>query len=188
MFIVQSILLGFGLAMDAFTVCIVNSLQEPGMKRKRQIGMAGTYALFQFLMPLIGWICVHTISSIFTWFQTLIPWIAFGLLTYIGVHMILESGADTSRQDATRVSHSRLLVQALATSIDALSVGFAIADYNGWMAVCSALIIGFVTLIICMFGLEIGKAAGKKLSKQAPVAGGLILILIGIRILLRSVL
>ena len=83
-FILESIIFGVGLAMDAFSVSMANGLQDPGMSRKRMLGIAGTFAFFQFLMPMIGWACVHTIAKRFEAFQKMVPWIAFVLLVFIG--------------------------------------------------------------------------------------------------------
>ncbi|MDD6449983.1 MAG: manganese efflux pump, partial [Lachnospiraceae bacterium] len=89
-FVLNSILLGVGLAMDAFSVSIANGLNEPGMSRKKTYGIAACYAFFQFAMPMIGWFCVHTIASYFKVFQKFIPWIALLLLLYIGGQMLFE--------------------------------------------------------------------------------------------------
>ena len=186
MFIINSILLGIGLAMDAFSVSIANCLKEPEMKKKRQIGIAFIYAFFQFLMPLIGWVCVHTIISLFTWFQSFIPWIALILLSYIGIQMILESKEKKEESDTKKISNTELLLQGIATSIDALSVGFAIADYNFISAFLCSLIIAIVTFILCIIGMRLGKIAGEKLSEKAPLVGGCILIGIGLNIFIQS--
>ena len=90
MFFVESILLGVGLAMDAFSVSLANGLNEPCMSRRKMSGVAGVFALFQAVMPLIGWICVHTVAQHFAAFERLIPWIALGLLGFIGGKMLYE--------------------------------------------------------------------------------------------------
>ncbi len=207
-FFLNSILLGAGLAMDAFSVSCANALREPRMRLVRMSCIAGVYGMFQFLMPLIGWICVHTIQEHLVTFQRFIPWIALVLLVWIGGKMLLEgihglkasSGADSQdrpkersarREDPSGQSAAPvltipvLLVQGIATSIDALSVGFAIADYTLHMAVLSCLIIGIVTFVICMGGLAIGRKAGTMLTGKADILGGVILIAIGILNLIR---
>ena len=90
LFILNSLLFGVGLAMDAFSVSMANGLREPDMKTSRMCIIAGTFAFFQILMPLLGWVCVHTIAEMFEGFQRLIPWIALLLLGYIGGKMLLE--------------------------------------------------------------------------------------------------
>ena len=193
-FILNSILLGAGLAMDAFSVSIADGIREPGMTRRRMAGIAGTYAGFQFAMPLIGWICVRTIASYFSLFHRMIPWIALFLLVYIGGKMILEavrerrSGEKEKKDSPEKLDLLTLMLQGTATSIDALSVGFAIADYNVLSALVSCLIIAAVTFLICMVGLIFGRKAGGKLSDKAAVAGGIILIGIGLEIFIKGLL
>lgn len=184
LFICKSILLGVGLAMDAFSVSMANGLQNPGMSRKRMFTIAGTFAFFQFLMPVTGWICVHTISERFTAFQKMIPWIAFLLLGFIGGKMLVEGirGAEEV-QEEIRLTHSELLMQGIATSIDALSVGFTIAPYSTGEALFASALIGVTTLIICLAGIRIGRYFGMRLAGRASILGGVILILIGCKIL-----
>ena len=184
LFICKSILLGVGLAMDAFSVSMANGLQNPGMSRKRMFTIAGTFAFFQFLMPVTGWICVHTISERFTAFQKMIPWIAFLLLGFIGGKMLVEGirGAEEV-QEEIRLSHSELLMQGIATSIDALSVGFTIAPYSTGEALFASALIGVTTLIICLAAIRIGRYFGMRLAGRSSILGGVILILIGCKIL-----
>ena len=189
LFFFNSVLMGVGLAMDAFSVSMANGLNEPTMRRGRMGVIAGVFALFQIAMPLIGWLCVHTIARLFTSFQKFIPWIALILLLYIGGKMLLEglrSGKEGAESAA--VDTGALLVQGVATSIDALSVGFTIAEYPLSAAVVEALIIGIVTFGICLAGLWIGRKFGTKLSGKASVLGGIILIGIGIEIFLSGIL
>lgn len=187
LFILNSIGLGIGLAMDAFSVSIANGLKEPQMKASRTFFIAGIYAFFQFLMPMIGWFCIHTIINLFEKFQPFIPWIALILLCYIGINMIIEGiKKDDEKQDIKALSLGVLLIQGVATSIDALSVGFSIAEYNALMAFISSLIIAVVTLIICLAGLKLGKKIGTKISDKATIFGGIILILIGLEIFIKG--
>ncbi len=184
-FIFNSILLGIGLAMDAFSVSMANGLHEPRMTASKFLAIAGTFALFQAFMPMAGWFCVHTIAETFSAFQKFIPWIALILLVYIGGKMILES---RSCSDAPAAANAHdLFIQGIATSIDALSVGFTIAEYDWKAALTASLIIGAVTFIICAAGIEIGKKWGMKLAGNASLAGGVILILIGLEIFITGV-
>ena len=190
MFFVNSIFLGVGLAMDAFSVSMANGLNEPDMKKARMCLIAGTYGIFQIAMPLIGWVCVHTIVTYFSAFQKFIPWIALILLLYIGGKMLIEGirkKGDDEEKSAARLSFAALLIQGIATSIDALSVGFTISGYGLVMAITCAVIVGVTTFIICIAGLKIGKVAGKKLSNKASILGGVILIAIGIEIFISGV-
>ena len=188
-FFLNSALFGVGLAMDAFSVSVANALAEPEMKAPRRIAIAGTFALFQILMPLLGWLCVRTIAERFTAFQRFIPWIALALLLYIGGSMLREglSGGDVEEKAAAHLSLAGLMLQGVATSIDALSVGFTIAEYHFAAALIESLIIGAVTLAICLFGLFLGRRAGARLSGRAPILGGAILIFIGLEIFIRGV-
>lgn len=187
-FFLNSILLGAGLAMDAFSVSLANGLGDPQMKKTRMCGIAGVFAGFQFAMPMIGWICVHTIVQYFKSFEKFIPWIALVLLGYIGGSMLVEGirGGDESAP-GRKLTLSVLLVQGVATSIDALSVGFTIADYGLLMAFVCGLIIAVVTFIICMAGLQLGKLFGTKLAGKASIFGGVILIGIGLEIFIKGV-
>ncbi len=183
MFILNSILLGVGLAMDAFSVSMANGLHDPTMKKSRMNRIAGVFSGFQFAMPMIGWICVHTIVQYFRAFEQAIPWIALILLSLIGGEMLIEGIRNKdSKEKTTGLDIWTLLIQGVATSIDALSVGFTIAEYGWGMALAACIIIAAVTFIICMAGLVIGKKFGTKLSNKAQILGGVILIAIGIEI------
>lgn len=191
MFVVNSILFGVGLAMDAFSVSVANGLNEPNMPARRVLLVAGTFALFQTAMPLAGWLCVHSIAEAFQAFQPFIPWIALALLLFIGIKMIREGlQEETEREEEEEKKLLRggaLLVQGIATSIDALSVGFTIAEYDLLSALTEAVIIGAVTFGICVLGVKLGKRLGLKLAGKASVFGGIILILIGLEIFITGV-
>lgn len=188
-FFINSVLLGIGLAMDAFSVSMVNGLNEPQMKIKKMISIAAVFGLFQALMPMIGWLCVHTIVEYFTAFDKFIPFIALALLGFIGGKMLLEGiKQDDIDNEKPAIGIGALLVQGVATSIDALSVGFTISDYNYEMAVTASLIIALITFAICIGGLIIGKKIGIKLKNKASILGGTILIAIGLEIFIKSLI
>ena len=169
-FFFNSVLLGVGLAMDAFSVSLANGLNEPSMKKKKMCGIAGVFAVFQALMPMIGWICVHTIVQYFKSFEKLIPWIALLLLGFVGGKMLIEGIREKDEErEKPEVGLWALIVQGIATSIDALSVGFTIADY------------GFVMALV------IGRKCGTRLSGKAAILGGSILIVIGLEIFITGV-
>ena len=188
LFFCNSALLGVGLAMDAFSVSMANGLHEPQMSRTKSAKVAGTFALFQAIMPMAGWICVHTIVELFSSFEQFIPWIALLLLGYIGGKMLLEGIKGEETEEAAALSAGALFVQGVATSIDALSVGFTISEYGWLMALVCSLIIAVVTFFICEAGLSIGRKFGTKLSGKASILGGVILIGIGIVIFLTGIL
>ena len=194
LFFFNSILIGIGLAMDAFSVSLANGLNEPDMRKPKIFGVAGIFGLFQGVMPFIGWLCIHTIAEAFDVFEKFIPWIALGLLGYIGGKMLTEGikeykcrseGGDECPLPK-RLTVSALLVQGIATSIDALSVGFTISDYNCIEAVVCALIIALLTFGICFAGVILGKKFGTALAGKSSIFGGAILIFIGLEIFITS--
>ncbi len=188
MLVVKSIMLGIGLAMDAFSVSLANGLNEPCMKIRKMLGVAAIFAIFQGLMPLIGWFCVHNIARYFAIFEKMIPWIALVLLCWIGGNMIKDGICHSDEDCGHAVCLKALLVQGVATSIDALSVGFTIADYDCFNALISCAIISAVTYLICYGGIIIGKKAGTKLAGKAGILGGAILIVIGFEILITNLM
>ena len=171
-FFLNRVLLGVGLAMDAFSVSMANGLHDPKMNKGTMCKIAGTFALFQAAMPMIGWVCVHTIVELFASFETLIPWIALALLGYIGGKMLADGIRGEEAEEAAQLSAGALFMQGIATSIDALSVGFTIS---------------VVTFFLCMAGLRIGKKFGTQLSGKASILGGVILIGIGLEIFITGV-
>lgn len=189
MFFLESILLGVGLAMDAFSVSLANGLNEPCMKTRKMCGVAGAFAIFQGLMPMLGWVCIHTIVEYFKWFEKCIPWIALALLGFIGGKMLIEGIKNKDEEFVcTRLTFGALMVQGVATSIDALSVGFTIAEYDWFAALVAAVVISLVTFLICFTGLFVGKKAGTKLAGKAGIFGGVILIVIGLEIFITGLL
>ncbi|MBO4339560.1 MAG: manganese efflux pump [Clostridia bacterium] len=188
-FVINSILLGIGLAMDAFSVSLANGLNAPKMSRSSKNIIPLTFAGFQFLMPMIGWLCVRSIAEAFSSFRRAIPWIALILLLFIGGKMLIEGlrGGDTEQTEAD-LKPGSLLIQGIATSIDALSVGFTIAEYHIAKALAAGLIIGVVTFIICLCGLHIGRRFGNRLAGKASILGGLILIGIGVEIFITGII
>jgi len=194
LFFFNSILIGLGLAMDAFSVSLANGLNEPKMKMPKVLSIAGIFGLFQGVMPLIGWFCVHNIASYFDAIVPLIPWVALGLLGFIGGKMLFEGIAECKCKNEggescpipKRIGIAGLLIQGVATSIDALSVGFTISDYNTLMAVVCSLIIAALTALICFAGVLIGKKFGTRFSGKSSILGGAILIAIGLEIFITS--
>lgn len=207
--IIMSVMLGAGLAMDAFSVSLADGFGERDLNAARVLTIAGTFAAFQFFMPVAGWTLVHAAAERFAAVQAMTPWIALVLLLYIGGKMLVEGvrenrtassaekpaeteGAGPSAEGRTHgdqhLSAADLMIQGIATSIDALSVGFTIAAYSAFTAIMSSVIIGVVTLIICIAGLYLGRRIGTRLAGRASIMGGIILIAIGIEIWARGVL
>lgn len=206
-FLVNSIMLGVGLAMDAFSVSLANGLNAPKMTRGMRAAVTVTFAAFQFLMPLIGWFCVRKVAEAFKAFQPFIPWIALALLLFIGGKMLYDGIRENARKKEDNESREAeayeegqetetggaltlgtLLLQGVATSIDALSVGFTIEEYGFLKALAACLIIGAVTLGICILGLLLGRRFGTRLAGKASIMGGVILIAIGIEIFVTGLL
>lgn len=188
-FILTSLMLGAGLAMDAFSVSLANGLNEPDMKTGKMCGIAGMFSFFQFAMPMIGWFCVSTIAHLFAAFEKFIPIIALILLGYIGGKMLYESIKNkNSESEKPAVGFGALMVQCVATSIDALSVGFTVSEYNLTEAFVSCLIIGLATFAICFAGLALGKKTGTFFANKAGIIGGAILIFIGLEIFVKSLI
>ena len=189
--ILNSILLGVGLAMDACAVSMANGLNDPNMKVRKVVLVALIFAFFQALMPMIGWICVRTVAQQFDKFTVAIPYIALALLGFIGGKMIYE-GVTHKENSSEQQSHKNLtavvlLTQAVATSIDALSVGFTVSSYDVWQALTSVAIIALVTFAICVGGVYVGKKFGTKLGNKAEIFGGIILIGIVLEIFITGV-
>ena len=208
----MAVLLGAGLAMDAFSVSLANGLADRNMKTGRMLMIAGTFAGFQFALPVIGWFFVRSAEEKLEWFGALVPWIALGLLLYIGGKMIREgieedrvvkkeapNDSGTVKAEAgeeavgskvgsdVRLGTGDLIMQGIATSIDALSAGFTIAAYSLLQALSSSVIIGVVTFVICIAGLRIGRRLGTVLAGKASILGGIILIGIGLEIWIKGV-
>ena len=188
-FFLTNIMLGLGLAMDAFSVSLANGLNEPKMKTNKMCFVAGIFSTFQFAMPLLGWICVSSIAKAFSIFEKFIPWIALILLCYIGGKMLYESIKHKKDEEKKSDGNIKtLLIQGIATSIDALSVGFTISDYSITEAFVACLLIGIVTFITCFLGIALGKKAGVEFADKAGILGGAILIFIGLEIFVSNLI
>ena len=198
LFFFEAAMLGVGLAMDAFSVSLADGLNEPQMPVSKMLGIAAVFALFQALMPFLGWVCVKTVLEAFGFIEFLIPWVALALLGFIGGKMLIEgihenkvcnnekSTECEACKMAKRLGLGALMVQGVATSIDALSVGFTIADYGIIEALLAVSVIALITFPICLGGILIGRGAGSKLSGEAGMLGGAILIFIGLEIFITS--
>ena len=185
LFYANSLLFGVGLSMDAFSVSLANGLADPHMRRHRQLATAGVFAAFQLIMPLVGWLAVHTLVGHITFLLPLVPWVSLLLLSVIGGRMILGGAQHTGAVAGAGIA--ALLLQGVATSVDALSVGLTVASLPLIPVLTEAVIIGIVTLFVCLFGLYLGRRFGGGLSLRASVLGGAILILVGIEIFLNGV-
>ncbi|MBQ8533787.1 MAG: manganese efflux pump [Clostridia bacterium] len=186
-FFITNISLGFGLAMDAFSVSLANGLNEPCMKKRRMTYIASVFTFFQAFMPLVGWVCIHTVVEHFKAFEEFIPWIALILLGFIGGKMLYEGITCKDEVECKGVGFWGLILQGIATSIDALSVGFTIADYDFFSAFLSSTVIATVTFAVCFAGIIIGKKVGTRLAGKANIFGGIVLIVIGLEIFITNI-
>lgn len=189
--ILVSLGLGVGLAMDACAVSMSNGMNEPNMKTGKAMGVAALFGIFQGVMPMIGWLCVSLIVEQFAKFELWIPYIALALLAIIGAKMIYDGAKDKKEQEKpAKLTIAVLFVQAVATSIDALSTGFGLADIAGdvwWMALVSSCIIAVMTFALSLGGVYLGKRFGMRLGDKAQIVGGCVLIGIGLEIFITGV-
>ena len=189
-FLFNNFMLAVGLSMDAFSICIADSLSEPYMEKERMITFASVFSLFQGLMPIMGWFCVNSFINHFSFIERFIPWISFILLIYIGFNMVSAGFGQTpyNTYENPQITLSQIIAQGVATSIDAFSVGFTIADFDISQVYLASCIISVVTFTMCFFGLVAGKKFSFALSDKAGIFGGLILIFIGFEIFISSLL
>ena len=216
-----SVGLGVGLAMDACAVSMTNGLNEPQMKFGKATLIAAMFGFFQALMPMIGWLCVSLVVEQFKQFARFVPFVALVLLVIVGGKMLFDGAKSSIKQNshnndeggaegqinasndentakaastAHKLTFGMLIVQAIATSIDALSTGFSLADVAGnnpatdwWRALLSCAIIAVVTFGISLGSVYLGKKFGDKLGNKAQIVGGVILIAIGVEIFVKGV-
>lgn len=193
-FFLTTALLGVGLAMDAFSVSLTNGFKEPEMTKKRAWTIASIFGLFQGVMPFIGWVLAHLIVTGFSLFQNFIPFISLALLWGIGIRMIVnyvkkrKENTETVYETQENLAIKTILLQAIATSIDALSAGLTIANYSIWYAIVSFLIIGLITTGLCYIAIKLGKKFGTGFTKHTELIGGIILILIGTEIFITGMI
>ncbi len=183
------VLIALGLAMDAFAVSLSSGVMIKEKRVKHALIFGACFGLFQFAMPVLGWLLGTTFAGYITSFD---HWIAFSLLLFIGVKMLVEAlrkKKDGEPPDGTKsiLRPGNMLLLGLATSIDALAVGvsFAVMDQNVWI---SSAVIGAVAFILSAAGIFIGERLGKAFGKAAGIFGGLVLIAIGVKILLEHLL
>ena len=180
MSIIEIALIGVGLAMDAFAVSICKGLAMRRMNYKKAIIIAAFFGVFQALMPALGYVLGTTFANKIA---AIDHWIAFILLALIGANMIkeaLSSDDDECQDDSLRLGD--LIMLSIATSIDALAVGITFAFFNVSLLL-SVSMIGIITFIICVIGVKVGNVFGEKYKSKAELAGGLILIVMGAKIL-----
>lgn len=179
--LLEVILIGIGLAMDAFAVSITSGITIRKMRLRHAFMISAFFGFFQALMPLIGWTLGLSFRS---YIQFIDHWIAFILLGFIGTKMIIDSRSPEKNESFDPLNVYILFTLSIATSIDALAVGitFSFLDIQIWY---TSLIIGLITFVICLIGTKIGKTYGHLLEDKVEIFGGIILISIGLKILIQ---
>ncbi len=183
-FFLNSALLGVGLGMDAFSVAIANGLNQKEKGLKEAFVIATVFAFCQGIMPLLGWIIVKSAVKRFEFLTNFVPIIAFFLLLFIGVKYLID-GFKKKQNKAVSLSFITILLQGIATSIDALSLGFTNASFTLPFSLLASLIISVITFAMCFVGVLLGKALYKEFSLYANIFGGVILIFVAIQILVK---
>lgn len=182
--------LGIGLAMDAFAVSMSNGLKESKMRFSKVLLIAFMFGLFQGVMPLIGYLVGN---SFVKYIEKFIPFIALALLSFLGIKMIIDFVKERKENNEQcniveqKLTFKVLIVQAIATSIDALSTGLAFSDYNIYDALIVVGLIAIITFVLCVIGVFIGKKFGTLIRCYATLIGGIILILIGLEIFITGI-
>ena len=174
------IIIALGLSIDSFAVSVANGLTIKNITLKDKLKISSSLSIFQALMPLIGWLAGKGIADYIKNFD---HWIAFILLTFIGSKMIYESFSKKVQKNNSKLKNSTLIAQSIATSIDALAVGISLALLNVQIII-PIIIIGVITFLASIIGLQIGKYIGNRFEKSIEIFGGIVLIGIGIKILI----
>lgn len=182
-------LMALGLSMDAFAVSISNAMCYSDLSRRQTLAASASFGVFQGVMPIIGYFAGRLLHE---WIEAVDHWVALALLGFIGGKMLVEGIRDMRRkaevcETKQRYSVKGMLLQAVATSIDALAVGISLATLSTGILAPAAFIAG-ITFIVCLIGAELGRQFGKLLGDWAQVIGGLILIGIGLKIFIEHML
>ncbi len=187
-FIISSILFGLGLAVDAFLISLAGGVNEPNAKRGKILASALVFALFQLAAPLIGRLCVRTVAERFLFFKECLSGIALAVLLFLGIKMLVEGLRQSKSKDEEKPKSGigALLLRAAVSSVDALSMGFTIAEYSLWTAVAGAGIIAAITFIAYTAGFFIGRKFGTRLADKAMVIGGILFIVMALEVFIRG--
>ena len=181
--LLETIFISVGLAMDAFAVAICKGLSMKKMNWRNAFIIAMYFGIFQMLMPMIGYFLGYGFSD---WIKDIDHWISFILLGFIGIKMIKEA-FDKEENINDKVYFNTMIMLAIATSIDALAIGITYAFLDAKNIMFSFTLIGIITFIISLIGVKIGNKFGDKYGRKAEFFGGIILIIIGIKILLEHI-
>ena len=180
--ILKLLFIALSLSMDAFAVSVCKGLDMKKINYAHAVIIGGFFGVFQAVMPLIGWAVGRQFANLVT---SLSHWIAFGLLAFIGIKMLVEAFKDGDEEVPDGLDYKELFILAIATSIDALAVGVVFA-FEDVRIIPSVLIIGVTTFVLSVIGVAVGNRFGAKYNKGAQIAGGTILVLLGTKILLEG--
>ena len=178
--IFEIILIGISLAMDAFAISVCKGLSMKEVKLNKVLIISTYFGIFQMIMPIIGFYIGTAFNEII---QNIDHWIAFSLLLSIGINMIKESFKENKEEKNDKTDVKTMIILAIATSIDALAVGIAFAFLERNILFLAA-IIGAITFILCTIGVKLGNKFTNKIQNKAEILGGVVLIIIGLKILL----
>ena len=184
--IINSLLLALGLGVDSFSISLVNGISYPDTSKKDQLKESFIFGLCQSIMPFTGYTLLVYFSNKLTILKTVSPYVSLILLSYLGIKLIIESfKTNTIEKNNIKLTTGTLILQGIATSIDAVSCSFSMINLSMFEAVIEIVIIGIVTVILSLLALNLGKEIGKKVEKYSQIIGGIILILIGIILFIR---
>lgn len=173
------VMIALGLSMDAFAVSVSSGITIKNLKPRHAVKIGGFFGGFQALMPIAGWLLGLGFKD---YIEKYDHWIAFGLLGFVGVKMLKEAMEEDCKYILNPLKNNVLFMLAIATSIDAMAVGVSFAFLKASI-LSSAVIIGIITFVVCFGGVYLGKKCGCIFKKKAEIAGGIILMLIGFKIL-----
>lgn len=187
--ILNGLLFGLGLAVDVFIMALTDGLDYPDIKRAKLLMLAMLFSAFNIIMPMLGWLCMHTISVYVPYFDEALSWIAFGVMTALGAKMIVDGVRKRPPKPERRsINVGAIILQCFVTSVDSLAVGFVIANYTVAESVVCAIVISAVTFLVFCLGFIAGRRCGLRYARIAYVIGGIAFIGIGAEILITSFL
>ena len=185
MTILALIILALGLSMDSFAVSLSSGVALKPFKFAHVVKIALYLAFFQAVMPILGWLLGVGFVNII---QSVDHWIAFALLLFLGGKMIYDYFAGEEETLCKDITFKELFVLGIATSIDALAAGFCFGANDFFETIISCVIIGVITLMICWFGYVLGTRLAEKIGNKSTLFGGIILVLLGVKILIESII
>lgn len=183
-FYLRNILIGIGLSMDSGAVCIANGLEDPSITKRKMVSISILFGFVQGILPFLGFFIGHLILPVI---KPLLPYLSCFIMSFLGVQMLIEGFKKKEKNHQIQLSFKTLFMQAIATSIDSLSIGIMFAQNQFVEMLFAAGIFAIVTVVICLLALLFGKRFGYHFGKKAMIVGGIILMGIGIEILLKGI-